>query len=58
MSKDFVKKNRMKTKHKTRKNKNVNIPPAVAEGAINLVEFLVEVGGKRRTRRRKKSRKL
>jgi hypothetical protein len=44
----------MKTNHTRRKNKSIKISPAVAEGAINLVEFLVEVGGKRRTRRKRK----
>jgi len=43
---------------RSKRNSTRKIPPAVAEGAINLVQLLVEVGGKRRTRRRKKSRKL
>lgn len=43
---------------KTRRNKSMQIPPAVAEGGIDLLELLIEVGGKRkRTRRRKNQRR-
>ena len=45
-------------KNTTRKHKkNITIPPELAEGGINLLEYLV-VGGKSKTRRRKKNKKI
>ena len=42
-------------RNKTRKHKkNLTIPPTLAEGGINLLELLVEAGGGRKTRRRRK----
>ena len=38
----------------TRKNKKIKIPPEIAEQGINLLELLVEAGGKRKTRRRRR----
>jgi hypothetical protein len=40
-------------RNKTRK-RTVKVPPAIAEQSVNLLQLLVEAGGARKTRRRRK----
>lgn len=44
----------MKHSRNTTRKRNVKVPPVIAEQGVNLLQLLVEAGGARKTRRRRK----
>ena len=44
----------MKHTNTRKQNKTLKIPPGVAEEGLNLLELFVELGGARKTRRRRR----